>query len=630
MPALFTFLFKVNIALVLFCLGYYLVLRRLTFYTLNRIYLITAILFSSLYPWMNINNFIQRHQQLTSSVQNVIIRWKMPAVKLIKPLEQHSYWYWAEIAFWTGVALLAARLIMQLISLHRLHKHSEPGKVHNYTVRLIHGDVNPFSFWRNIYINPNKLSSNDLEKVLEHEYIHVSEWHTLDILVAELSTVFYWFNPGIWLMKKAVKENIEFITDRKILQKGADSKQYQYSLLNVSMAGTPNNLVNNFNISTIKKRIIMMNAQRSSRFSLTRYMVIVPAVILLLLVFSISKAAIAKKGIFTLHTITAAIKNVATVNNDKPVIHTNKPFPAMEAKAKFRITATGDTIYAGKSKDGKKSMLITSDKTKDSVGYVINGAKATRADLEALDPGKVYSMDMVPADQAKKYVDFTLDKPEILFVTTDDSEKGKNLKERMDKDMGDAVVVRGRNTAISDSPDIAPPPPPPGGSYSIASTTVSTDVAPKVSVHGNPKTDTKVTKTYTITATPKVNTSTSVVVLPDGTKKIVKDVYVTKSDQNDAVRIKGDGVGRFKIDDNNGNITHLTYKIDKLDHNNDETTIDNFNKDVLYVVNGKVVKNLKGISAADISSISVLKDETATKKYGDKGKNGVIEVTTRK
>lgn len=629
MPVLFTFLFKVNIALVLFCLGYYLVLRRLTFYTLNRVYLITAILFSSLYPWMNINNFVQRHQQLTSPVQNVIIRWKAPAENLVRPLQQHNYWYWAGVVFWIGVALLAVRLIIQLISLYRLHKNSEPGEVHNYAVRLINGDVSPFSFWRNIYINPHKLSPNDLEKVLEHEYIHVSQWHTLDILLAELSTVFYWFNPGIWLMKQAVKENIEFITDRKILQKGADSKQYQYSLLNVSMAASPNKLVNNFNISTIKKRIIMMNSRRSSRFSLTRYMVIVPAVIALLLVFSISKAAIAKKEIFPFHIITAAINNVAAINNDKPVAHISKPLPETKDKVKFSITAKGDTIYAGKSKDGKKTMLITSDKTKDSVGYVINGAKATRSDLEALDPGKVYSLDMVPAEQAKKYVDFTLDKPEILFVTTEDSEKGKSLKERMDKDMDGGVLARDRNIAISGSGDIAPPPPPPGGNYSIATTTVTADAAPRVSGYGNVKSDTKVTKTYTVTAVPKVNTSTYIV-LADGTKKVMKDVYVIRDTPGDAVVMKDDGADQVRIVGRNGDVKHLTYKIDKLDRN-DETTIDDFNKNnVLYVVNGKIVKNLKGVSAADISSISVLKDEAAIKKYGDKGKNGVMEVTTRK
>lgn len=39
MPEVFVYLLKVNLALLLFYLVYYLLLRRLTFYVLNRFYL---------------------------------------------------------------------------------------------------------------------------------------------------------------------------------------------------------------------------------------------------------------------------------------------------------------------------------------------------------------------------------------------------------------------------------------------------------------------------------------------------------------------------------------------------------------------------------------------------------------
>ena len=88
MPALFVFLLKVNIALIVFCLGYYLVLRRLTFYTLNRAYLGVAIIFSTLYPLVNLDGFVQRHQQLTTPVQNVIMSLKAPAERIVNPIIQ--------------------------------------------------------------------------------------------------------------------------------------------------------------------------------------------------------------------------------------------------------------------------------------------------------------------------------------------------------------------------------------------------------------------------------------------------------------------------------------------------------------------------------------------------------------
>jgi len=294
MPALFVFLLKVNLALLLFCAGYYLVLRHLTFYSLNRIYLVGAIIFATVYPQINLSNLAGQHTRL-QPIQQVALSWQTPAQAIIKPLTQPAYWHWIELTFWAGVILLGFRLIMQLYSLYELYHNSSAAQLYNHDVRLINNDAGPFSFWKSIYVNPANHKPEDLKAILLHEQIHVNEWHTLDILLAELSTIFYWFNPGVWLMKRAVRENIEFITDRKILTRGMDSKQYQYSLVSVSFAASSSTIVNNFNISTIKKRIIMMNAKKSSKFKLTRYAFLVPAVVVLLLVFTISKAATEKK-----------------------------------------------------------------------------------------------------------------------------------------------------------------------------------------------------------------------------------------------------------------------------------------------------------------------------------------------
>lgn len=633
MPALFIFLFKVNIALLLFCMGYYLVLRHLTFYTLNRIYLVAAILFSSVYPWINISGFLQRHQQLTAPVQNAILHWRAPAENLVKPLDQPDYWLWSEWVFWLGAILFALRLLVQLLSLYKLYRDSEPGHVHNYPVRLIDDDVSPFSFWRSIYINPSKLSPGDLEKVLEHEQVHVSEWHTLDILLAELSTVFYWFNPGIWLMKKAVKENIEFITDRKILQKGIDSKQYQYSLLNVSMAGSPNKLVNNFNISTIKKRIVMMNAKRSSRISLGRYIFVAPAVIILLLVFSISKADVAKR---TFHNITLSLKNIGS--NAKPVI--TSAMPVKSPKKTIIHQNPADTIYAGKSKNGKKNMLLTSDNSVDSVMFILNGAKSSHQEVEAVDPGKVMSLDMLPADRAKQYIDFVIDKPEVLIVTTDDSGAGKKLKSRIDKDMSHGVLAEAKNMSLTGGADIAPSASRKAEVLAYSSSAVTSasadvapsantattvyslsasDTAPEVAVAGiKGKKITGVKNKVYVTGAPKIALKYAVKINPD-------KIYVSpKADQ--LITVDSNGVQHTNYIFKPNNKVYITKAITA----GDETTIDDFHKNVLYIVDGKEVKDLKKVSGDDIQSITVLKDDKAREEYGDKGKNGVIIITTNK
>ena len=403
MPTLFVFLFKVNIALLLFCAGYYLVLRHLTFYVLNRIYLVTAIIFATVYPKIDLTAFAQRHENIAAPVQTVLLHWQVPAAELVKPFAAPNYWARATLLFWAGVALLALRLFVQLFSLLKLYRNSVPATISEHGVRLITGKAAPFSFWRSIYVNPDNHSPADLQAILLHEQAHVNGWHTIDILLAELSSIFYWFNPGVWLIKKAVRENIEFITDRKILNNGVDTKAYQYSLVNVSFNTNSPGIVNHFNISTIKKRIIMMNAKRSSKFKLTRYAFVLPA-IALLLVFSLSDAAVIRKGANTYKEISHAVRE-----------HLTLMLPSISSK---NINAnTRVDVPANARKNG---FII----------YYINGVKQNKTG-EPNFSDETESIYYLIAADAKKYFNAGDGKHKVGFVTTLGSVEGKNIKDKI-------------------------------------------------------------------------------------------------------------------------------------------------------------------------------------------------------
>ncbi|HTH81808.1 MAG TPA: M56 family metallopeptidase [Mucilaginibacter sp.] len=413
MPALFVFLLKVNIALLVFCLGYYTILRRLTFYTLNRIYLGVAIVFSSAYPFLNIDGFARNHQQLTEPVQTVIYRIKAPAESLVEPIiNQSTYWYWAEIILCIGAVVFAIRLMVQLISLYRLYKNSKPGNIQDYEVRIVNADVSPFSFWQTIYVNPANLNPDDLKSILQHEQVHVTQWHTLDILLTELSVIFYWFNPGIWLIKKAVRENIEFITDRKILQQGMDSKAYQYSLLSVSFSATTSPIItNHFNFSTLKKRIQMMNAKRSSNMNLTHYAVLVPAVIICLFAVSLSKAELVKNGKaaykVAYQAVTTSVNNLTSVIKSTPVkpvkvkkqVHEITKADTGKELRDLRIITDVTDVTDTNRKASHKPLVLN-----DSATYYIDNKRSTRAELNKLDPHSIESFSVLKEDKPDKII----------------------------------------------------------------------------------------------------------------------------------------------------------------------------------------------------------------------------------
>jgi hypothetical protein len=291
MPDFFIILLKINLVLVLFAAAYYLILRRLTFYVLNRVFLVFGILFSTLYPFIDLTEFFhQQNQQLVAFVPE----FNQKVATMVPVNWITDYWFWISLMFYVGVVVMALRLIVQFVSLYKMHKKSSPGSVADFEVRILDEPVSPFSFWQTVYINPTLHKEKELKTILTHEQIHVKQWHSLDIILAELSVVFYWFNPGVWLMKRAVKENLEYITDERILKQGIDRKAYQYSLLDVGNLMPAVEIVNNFNLSDLKKRIKMMNVKRSSKFTLSRYLLVLPVLLVTTLAFTVSKKDIKK------------------------------------------------------------------------------------------------------------------------------------------------------------------------------------------------------------------------------------------------------------------------------------------------------------------------------------------------
>ena len=105
--------------------------------------------------------------------------------------------------------------------------------------------------------------------------------------------------------------------------------------------------------------------------------------------------------------------------------------------------------------------------------------------------------------------------------------------------------------------------------------------------------------------------------------KRVKSTKRSKSSASDdghsrvVIRSKGDG-GRVKV------ISDSDEDYVLVRTNGDE--------DPLYVVDGKVVKKKKmsKINPKNIESVNVLKGDSAKEKYGRKGKNGVVEIITKK
>lgn len=287
MPAIILYFIKVSCSLSITWLFYRLVLRSLTFYTLNRWYLLGYSLLSFLIPLVNIGPIAREDP----SAQPLIIQYipviDKPAASVAPPATAPAVWdRWHLLLLLIGLGscLLLIRFLVRCYSLNQMQKKAillQEGPVRIF--RLAE-PVAPFSFGNAIYINPGEHTEKEWEEIILHEYVHIRQRHTLDILLAELLVIIGWYNPFAWLIRYSIRQNLEFIADRAVVDNGIDKKGYQYHLLKV-VGQNRYRLANNFNFSSLKKRIIMMNKMRSAKLHLFRFLFILPLLAVLLVAF---------------------------------------------------------------------------------------------------------------------------------------------------------------------------------------------------------------------------------------------------------------------------------------------------------------------------------------------------------
>lgn len=288
MPIVPLFLFKLSLSLAVVWCFYQVVLRRLTFYSLNRWYLLGYTVLSFIIPLVNIGPMLPDGP----AGEPTVIRF-IPAIggvsrvaTAVATSHESAFPVWTMIVcvVATGSVLLSVRLAVRWMSLIRLRRRARRIEGMGMKIYQVDGPIIPFSFGKAIYVNQLLHTGKEWEDIVLHEYVHIRQRHTVDILIAELVCIINWYNPFAWLIRYSVRQNLEFIADQQVLDKGVDRKGYQYHLLMV--VGEPRyRLANNFNFSSLKRRIIMMNRMRSAKVHLLKLLFLLPLVAVLLAAF---------------------------------------------------------------------------------------------------------------------------------------------------------------------------------------------------------------------------------------------------------------------------------------------------------------------------------------------------------
>ena len=530
--------------------------------------------------------------------------------------------------FLLGAAVMVARLVMSQLSVWRVVRSGEQ--------RPLDGDVmlsvveklpTPFSWFSRVVVDRDDEQSN-LDLVLEHELAHIRLHHSWDVLAVDIALCVWWFNPALWLLRRELQSLHEYQADDAVLRRGIDAKTYQILLIKRAVGSRLHSVANCLNHSNLKNRITMMCKKNSSRWSAAKLLLVLPLV-------AISLAATATT-VYVPKEQNKGNENfvetqIATADEEQPYIKVQQmpTFQGGDLNA-YRNWMQSQLQYPKEAKDkGIKGRVIFS--------FVVE------------KDGSVSNFDALQAPDK-----ILVDEVERVFKLTPKWEPGKQNGKEVRVKFTVPIVFTGDDVAVYNRVF----------SQGTPLSEMSKDAESAVGeVSGrviDAKTKKPISDVILLINGAGVGTHSdasgrySLKKLPEGKYTFVASCVGYKSVKKDfEVSSKKSAEVNFELEEQAVAVAEIVVDKNKTAAQNESnvkntklekgdivemTSTTGESMPVKYVgdfasalvmIDGKEGK-IENIGVDDIESFTILKDEQATNIYGEKGKNGVVLITTKK
>ena len=566
MEAFVVYLLKSSGILVLFYACYRLFLSKETLFTSNRWFLISGLAASLFLPFMNRTKTV--YLDLTSAAKST------HNLENIVLSGEESISMWPNLLFGIyaiGASFFAIRLILQINSLRKFIIEGQTVKELNFNYIRSSKNIQPFSFFNYIIYNPLNHTTKDLKFILAHEQVHANQKHTLDILFIEVVLLLQWFNPIAWGYKYALKQNLEFLADSENTALEGNKKHYQYILLNQVIGKHNLSIVNPFFNSLIKKRIVMINQMPSQRRNVLKTLTVIPFLVLFLYSFNV------KTEYSMVSEISApSSKHIIDISIDKDT--------SDEAFAKIKSDLENDKI------DFSYTLVRNENREIISLSVQVAGGSAAtgkfNSSYESSSEDDTISPTYIFIDTTKNSISIGTGKK------ADASAKVKSIHWVSDAETDAKEIII---TKINGEKHIV-----------INGKEVHEEELDAMDIHIEEKEE-------------------------EEEEEEAQHIFSISGSQEDLILIKEnskDGEKHISIHtdfDEDQNIEIIQKESSEFFIINSEEG------EPLYIIDGKesTAKEMKKLNPNNIASINVVKGKKSKKKYGKKGKNGVLEIATK-
>lgn len=640
MGTFLVYILKSAVCLAMFYLFYRLLLSKETFHRFNRIALLGVMLLSCLLPLVKVT--VEQVSPVNAQVMSMedlllMYQWNSEAV-----VEEGSRpFHWQEglvLVYFVGLFFVIVRHLWSLGRMLYLIRHSRCERLDNGIRLVVHRrKLAPFSWMRYIVISETDLKESG-HHILVHEMAHIHYRHSWDLLLAEACAWLQWFNPAIWLLKQELQNIHEYEADEEVLRQCINAKEYQMLLIKKAVGARLYSIANSFNHSSLKKRITMMIRKKSNPWARAKYLYVLPLAAVTVAAFARPEISQPLDEISSVkvNDLSAVLETYADKNVSNPAEKTKLKMKVVDEKGKPIIAATvlvaNTTNGTITDENGNFTLEVGTDQS-IQVAY-IGMSTVTMSVKDCLK--KADQTIVLTESDTKKDVKVVAPAPQA--VTSDDQTfsvveqmpeypggmraglefMARNLryptKAREAGKQGRVIVqfVVRKDGSLSDFKVLRPVDP---WLDAEAIRVISTMPKWKPGMQDRKPVSVKFTLPVTFmlegtNSKPKAGDN-DVVVVGYGVQKSEESVdlpTIKLHNPMDELSITGD----FKIDSVGSSKA--------------------FGVSPLVIMDGLEVSDdvIKKLNPKKIQSVSVLKNEAATAKYGKKGKFGVILITTKR
>ncbi|HNW51836.1 MAG TPA: TonB family protein [Prolixibacteraceae bacterium] len=287
------YIIETGLSLGVFTLAYWFILRSENRFRANRFYLLGALLFSTLLPFLTI------HINLNDIFNFTKNTFRNGGVNMLETVTVYASGFpsrvgsailsfnYSVLIYRLGAIAALFFIAAGLFQLAIMVSKNRVFKLKRAKLVVSQREISPYSFFNFIFIGKDLTTQENWKSMVQHEMVHVKQGHSFDVLFIDFMMIFQWFNPFYWIIRRMVRENHEFLADSGVLSKGTITPgRYKALLLSQAIGGIPVITSNFFNVKSIQKRFKMMSKNKKGKLGFLKYSLSIFAAVVIVLLFA--------------------------------------------------------------------------------------------------------------------------------------------------------------------------------------------------------------------------------------------------------------------------------------------------------------------------------------------------------